>query len=171
MFFYLPNDDIILTDFFFDRKDDKFSIISGYTTFGDNGITKDLSIDFINTNLDVMQYQISPLTARVAFFKKRYFELFKEKEKQDCIKFDIPYIINITTVYDNCDKFSKNQYKIIGFKNKFLVIESITKDGYFTEIERLEGYELVERSRVQERLNELKEKEEWVQKLRRGGIL
>ena len=46
----------------------------------------------------------------------------------------------------------------------------MTKDGYFREIERTEGYELVESSRYEEKLQEIKQNDEWFKKLRGGKI-
>ena len=172
MFFYDRRDDIIFVDFFFDNKKDEAFMLSAYTTFenNNNNKSKSLSLDFINKNLDLIQYKVNKRTTRVAFFKKKFFELFEDKEekKDDYVEFDIPYIINITITYDHFNEFTKVQYKINGFKGDELRFECITKDGYFTEIQRLEGIEIIEKSRLDQKLKDLKENDEWIEKLRNG---
>ena len=148
------------------------SDLSGNTTFGNNNNIKDFSIDFINKNLDIIKYKITNKLARVAFFKKKYFELYKDKAKSinDYIEFDIPYIINIAISFDCGQKYENIRYKLNGLRDDHLWVEPMTKDGYFREIERTEGYELVESSRYEEKLQEIKQNDEWFKKLRGGKI-
>ena len=172
MFFYETRDDIITVDFFFDSKARENSMISAYTSFGENNKSINLSVDFINKNLDIIQYKVTQTTVRAAFFKKKYFELYKNKEKKknDYIELDIPFIINISIVYDNCNEFTTIRYKIKGFDDEDLKIEYISNDKYFTEIQRFEGYEIIERSRLDEKLKFLKQNEEWIKKLKNGHV-
>ena len=116
MFFYFVNDDVISIDFFFDRLDNKFMIISAQTTFGiTNKMPKETTFNFINNKLDIIKYQVTPKILRVAFFKEKYLELFedKAKSKNGFIEFDFPYIINI---------LKKNSIDLI---IKFLLITNI----------------------------------------------
>ena len=168
MYFYEIYENIISYDFYFEIKDYKFIIISAYTSFDCNTISKDLSFDFINKNLEIIQYEISPKVARVVFFKDKFYELFPKKEKKGYIKFDIPYIININIFYDDCQKHTKMQYKINGFKNNYLDIEPFSKDEYFTEIKKEKRFELIEKSKLEKRLKEIKDAEELLERERMG---
>ena len=168
MYFYEIYENIISYDFYFEIKDYKFIIISAYTSFYSNTISKDLTFDFINKNLEIIQFEIFPKVARVVFFKDKYYELFPHKEKKGYIKFDIPYIININIIYDDCQKHTKMQYKINGFKNNYLDIEPFSKDEYFTEIKKEKSFELIEKSNLEKRLKEIKDEEELLERERMG---
>ena len=168
MYFYEIYENIICHEFYFERRDYKITIISAYTSFDNNIISKDLSFDFINKNLEIIQYEVSAKIARVVFFKDKYYELFPNKEKKGYIKFDIPYIININIIYDGCHKHTKMQYKINGFMYNDLIIEPISKDEYFTEIEKEKGFELIERFNLEKRLKEIKDEKESLERERMG---
>ena len=76
---------------------------------------------------------------------------FHIKKKKGYIKFDIPYIININIIYDDCQKHTKIQYKINGFKNNYFDIEPFSKDEYFTESKKEKSFELIEKSNLEKR--------------------
>ena len=111
--FYEIYENIISYDFYFEIKDYKYIIISAYTSFDSNTISKDLNFDFINKNLEIIQYEITPKVARVVFFKDKYYELFPNKEKKHYITFDIPYIININIIYDDYKNIQKCNIKLV----------------------------------------------------------
>ena len=82
MYFYEIYENIICHEFYFERRDYKITIISAYTSFDNNIISKDLSFDFINKNLEIIQYEVSAKIVRVIFFKDKYYELFPNKKKR-----------------------------------------------------------------------------------------
>ena len=166
--FYNIYENIISYDFYFEIKDYKYIIISAYTSFDSNTISKDLNFDFINKNLEIIQYEIYPKVARVVFFKDKYYELFPNKEKKYYITFDIPYIININIIYGDLQKHTKMQYKISGFTYNDLMIEPISKDEYFTEIRKEKGFELIEKCNFEKRLKEIKDEKESLERERMG---
>ena len=168
MYFYEIYENIISYTFYFEKEDNKITIISAYTSFDSNTKSKEWSFDFINKNLEIIQYKVSPTIARVAFFKEKYYELFPKKEKNSYIKFDVPYIININILYDDYEKQAKMQYKISGFMDNELVIEPISKDEYFTEIEKGKGFEFIERFNLEKRLKEIKDEKELLEMQRMG---
>ena len=168
MFFYAKNENIIRAYFIFDRDDDKATLVSAYTTFDKNFSTKELSIDCINKYLDIILYEVNSNIIRVAFYKNKFYELFKDKIKDNVKTFDIPLIINIGIIYGKNLNYSKMQYKIRGFTDRDLMIEPITKDEYFAEIKKPGGYELIEKYDLDKRLKEIKSTEDYFEKLREG---
>ena len=49
-----------------------------------------------------------------------------------------------------------------------LIIEPISKDEYFTEIEKEKGFELIERFNLEKRLKEIKDEKESLERERMG---
>ena len=173
MYFYEIYDDTIYADFYFQLKDnEKYEIVmaSAYTSFEENIKIEGLNIYFINKNLEIIQYEINPEIVRCVFFKNKYNELFKNKKKDSYINFDIPYIININIFYDKCQKHTKLKYKILGVCDNSLIIKPISNDEYFTEIEEPKGYEIVQRSKLDEKMKEIKIINDYIKKLRHGYI-
>jgi len=168
MFFYGRNENIIRAYFCFDRNDDKATLVSAYTTFDNNSSTKEFTIDFINKYLEIILYEVNANIIRVAFYKNKFYELFKENIEDNKKTFDIPFIINIGIIYGKTLNYSKMQYKFKGFTENDLIIEPITKDGYFAEIKKPGGYELIEKYDLEKRLKEIKSTEEYFEKLREG---
>lgn len=167
MFFHDIYKDTIYACFFFDNDDPGITIASANTTFENINTTENISLDFVNKNLDILQYEVSFHTVRVAFIKNAYFKLFKSNTIDSTIKFDIPYIINLHIFYDNCSKYSKLQFKIIGVYDNKLKILSIPND-YFEHIETMQGYEIVEKSKLDEKQKELTKKLANLERFRRG---
>lgn len=168
MYFYEIYDDTIYVSFYINYNDKGIIITSANTSFENINTKEKLSIDFINKYLDIIQYETNTQVVRAVFLKKRYFELFNKKEKNSYIALDIPYIINLHIFYDNYKKYTKLQYKIIGFTKYTLKIVTIPNE-HFTNILNYEGYEIVEKSKFEERKEEIKRTKDFFEKLRRGG--
>lgn len=162
--------DTIYLTFILDNEDMGTLIVSARTSFDSNSQEKNLSFDCINKYLDVIEYEISTKALRVVFFKKRYYELLNIDEKQSDIKIDIPYVININIFSDYYRKYSKLQFKITHLFFNDLAITPISKDEYFTVIENAGGYEIVEKTNLEKRLKEIKDDNEYFEKLRNGDI-
>ena len=159
-------DDLFYSCFYFEKPDKSIIIASANTTF-ENKANEKKDIDFINQYLDIIQYEISSKVVKVVFFKKRYLELFKIEDNNSFVKFEIPYIINIHIFYDNYQKYSKMQFKIIGFTQYNLEIIPIPNKD-FIHIVNYEGYEIVKISDYEERKKEIERKKNYFESLRRG---
>ena len=62
------------------------------------------------------------------------------------------------------------KYKILGVCDNSLIIKPISNDEYFTEIEEPKGYEIVQRSKLDEKMKEIKIINDYIKKLRHGYI-
>ena len=62
------------------------------------------------------------------------------------------------------------KYKILGVCDNSIIIKPISNDEYFTDFEESKGYEIVESSKLDEKMKEIKIINDYIKKLRHGYI-